>query len=412
MPKLNFEIMIINNNKYASDTKLSLDTLQGWFSGTKISFIENDSSYDVKFKSDDGDINFDFEIIEHESDNGPSSYIVTFKSLTNIYKKKIFLYDNFLTELKIVLNKNYCLSYSLNRELSKYYSRQLYTVFHDFEVGLRRFMHLIFFKTFGPKWDEKIIPKELKNSVVYRFDNHISDHIIEEFELAAIENLLFKPIFIEKIDTEEKKYISPLQNIGSYDKPEYAIPIDFVLNSTSNYTAFSLWDRYFSQYVRYRFKGEKFIESFKKIRQIRNKVAHNKKITNKDYIEANNFLKAFQVELKRISNSILAPDQQESVDSNFASALQINSQMIEAIKAYLLPTIQVPEITEIIKNINYPNTQIDKTIKNINKPYEEFKNTVQAVTTPLEETMSSVKNALDIYEQANVLPKMKEGLDQ
>lgn len=343
MPKLTFEVMIVNNSTKRKKLNLTLSEIKKWFSNSQIIFTNSNEVEDVKFKSQKGEIPFSFELKEYNSDLPEhSSFILIFKSLTNVYKPKITLYDDFVKELKIIISKNHCKSYFLNRELSKYYSRELYTIFHDFEVGLRRFMHLIFFKTFGPNWEEEIIPKEFKNSVEYRFDNKISDHIIEEFELAAIENLLFKPIFIEKKDTENNKDIYPVQNIGSYDKPEYVLPINFILNSTSNYNVFSLWDRYFSQYVRLRYKGEQFINSFQTIREIRNKVAHNKKITHDDYIETKNFLKGFQLELTRISNSLLDSRQDHL---NYFDYSSFNKQILTAIGKSLVPNLKIKEMT-------------------------------------------------------------------
>lgn len=370
MPKLTFEVMIVNNSTKRKTLNLTLAEIKKWFSNSPIIFINSDEEEDVRFKSKNGEISFSFELKEYNSDLPEhSSFILIFNSLTNVYKPKITLYDDFVKELKIIINKNHCKSYFLNRELSKYYSRELYTIFHDFEVGLRRFMHLIFFKTFGPKWEEEIIPKEFKNSVAYRFDNKISDHIIEEFELAAIENLLFKPIFIEKTDTENNKDISPVQNIGSYDKPEYVLPIDFILNSTSNYTVFSLWDRYFSQYVRRRYKGEQFINSFQTIREIRNKVAHNKKITHDDYIETKNFLKGFQLELTRISNSLLDTEQDQL---NYFDYLDFNNQMLAAIGKSLVPNWKIKEITNAIQEMTNPYVNIGKSLANITSSYPKI----------------------------------------
>lgn len=370
MPKLTFEVMIVNNSTKRKTLNLTLAEIKKWFSNSPIIFINSDEEEDVRFKSKNGEISFSFELKEYNSDLPEhSSFILIFNSLTNVYKPKITLYDDFVKELKIIINKNHCKSYFLNRELSKYYSRELYTIFHDFEVGLRRFMHLIFFKTFGPKWEEEIIPKEFKNSVAYRFDNKISDHIIEEFELAAIENLLFKPIFIEKTDTENNKDISPVQNIGSYDKPEYVLPIDFILNSTSNYTVFSLWDRYFAQYVRRRYKGEQFINSFQTIREIRNKVAHNKKITHDDYIETKNFLKGFQLELTRISNSLLDTEQDQL---NYFDYLDFNNQMLAAIGKSLVPTLKIKEITNAMQEMTNPYVNIGKSLANITSSYSKI----------------------------------------
>lgn len=362
--------MIVNNSTKRKTLNLTLAEIKKWFSNSPIIFINSDEEEDVRFKSKNGEISFSFELKEYNSDLPEhSSFILIFNSLTNVYKPKITLYDDFVKELKIIINKNHCKSYFLNRELSKYYSRELYTIFHDFEVGLRRFMHLIFFKTFGPKWEEEIIPKEFKNSVAYRFDNKISDHIIEEFELAAIENLLFKPIFIEKTDTENNKDISPVQNIGSYDKPEYVLPIDFILNSTSNYTVFSLWDRYFAQYVRRRYKGEQFINSFQTIREIRNKVAHNKKITHDDYIETKNFLKGFQLELTRISNSLLDTEQDQL---NYFDYLDFNNQMLAAIGKSLVPTLKIKEITNAMQEMTNPYVNIGKSLANITSSYSKI----------------------------------------
>lgn len=372
MPKLTFEIMIINNSTQRDTLNLSLAEIKKWFIDSMIVFSDPNQEENLKFRSEKGEISFSFEMKEYNSNiENISSFILTFKSLTNVYKPKISLYDDFVQELQKIISINNCKSYFLNRELSKFYSRELYTIFNDFEVGLRRFMHLIFFKTFGPKWGENIIPKEFKNKIKHNLKSGNSDHIIEEFELSTIETLLFKPIFIEKTDIQnEEKFIKPLQNIGSYDKPEYVIPLDYVLDSTSSYTVFSLWERYFSEYVGHKFIGEKFKENFKKIRQIRNKIAHNKKVTNENFIFATTFLKEFQNEIRQISNSILNPKIRDTDITYYSSLFKINKQLQEAIRESLLPTMIIKEISESLKDITNPITEFNKKIENLNLPAE------------------------------------------
>lgn len=364
MPELKFELMLINNNKVDKTKEITSDKLKIWFNKSCITFLDNPDDQKLKFKSKNGEILFSFELFEYSSKNSTSAYILTLKSLTNVYKKKIFLYSDFVKEIKIILNRNHCESFFLNRELSKYYSKELYGIFNDFEVTLRRLMHLVFFKNYGHHWEEKFVDRKTLNDLKGKIKNSKSDHIIEEMNLYDIESLLFKEIVIEcKKDSITTFEI--MQDIGSYEDPNYVVSPEFILgNSDGVFRKFSLWEEVFSKHISKEFRGDTFEQNFKKMRQIRNQVAHNKKVNYYEFEFIKSFLKKFTKEMTLISIEASYENIPE-LSASLASAIQDSiSPIFENLK-YLNSLTNNPKMLELSKSLS--NFQIDPKIAGLSK---------------------------------------------
>lgn len=409
MPELKFELMLINNNKVDKTKEITLDKLKIWFNKSCITFLDSPDDQKLKFKSKNGEILFSFELFEYSSKNSTSAYILTLKSLTNVYKKKIFLYSDFVKEIKIILNRNHCESFFLNRELSKYYSKELYGIFNDFEVTLRRLMHLVFFKNYGHHWEEKFVDRKTLNDLKGKIKNSKSDHIIEEMNLYDIESLLFKEIVIEcKKDSITTFEI--MQDIGSYENPNYVVSPEFILgNSDGVFRKFSLWEEVFSKHISKEFRGDTFEQNFKKMRQIRNQVAHNKKVNYSEFEFIKSFLKKFTKEMTLISieasyenipelSASLASAIQDLISPIFENLKYLNSlKMLElskslsnfqidpkiAVLSKTLSNLQIdPKLLDFTKNIH--NLGTFRTTQELSRPFANFESDSDSPITDTE----------------------------
>ncbi len=302
MPKLSFEVMLVSHDKHADKKEISIEQFKSWFENSDIIFQDSieEQEQKVNFVSSMGQIPFIFEMKEYKSKEYTSASLLKFTSQTNVYKPKIFLYDNFLKQLKIIVSRHYCNSYFLTRELSRHYSKELYEIFNNFEISLRKLIHLVFFNNFGHLWETKLFDKNILGMLKSNMKSNESDHIIEEMDLSDIETLLFREIVIECRNESSVNY-KIMQNIGTYNQPEYILSPDFVLNNVGSFRRFSLWDEFFSKNMKKEFHGSEFIENFTKMRKIRNKVAHNKKVIYSDFIFINTFLKKFTKEMNLLS---------------------------------------------------------------------------------------------------------------
>lgn len=361
--------MLINKNKRDEQKNISLGKLKNWFSESYIFFPDEQEEQNLKFRSPKGEILFSFELTEYTSKESSPAYILTLNSHTNVYKPKIFLYNDFVNELKKFLNINHCESVFLNRELSKYYSNELYSIFNEFEVTLRRLMHLVFFKNYGHHWEEKLFDKSIVSELKKKIQETKSDHIIEEMNLSAIESLLFKEIVIES-KKDSVATFELMQNIGSYDNPKYVVSPEFILNANGgSFRTFSLWEEVFSKHISSEFQGPVFEEKFKKMREIRNKVAHNKKVKHSDFTFIKSFLNKFTKEMMLIS-----------VEKKYSSIPELSTSLASAIQNFMSPISETlkyldtlslnPKIVELSKS--FSNFGMDPKIVELSKSLSNF----------------------------------------
>ncbi|WEA13301.1 hypothetical protein [Lactococcus garvieae] len=398
MPQFTFNILVFPVKMRSGEKHKSIPET---FKNTNISLSATNETA-VYTSTTGGKINFTYsEIDDRES---PSNHkVITFGSQDDIEEKNIEIYDEFIKDLKISLSKFQYQAIFLDKSLSKYYSEKLYPLLHDFEIELRKFIHAIFFKIFGANWEKQLLPQYLLDENNYKVGLDGSDHIIEELELSTIENLLFNPNFVERIDESGSSAIVPLQNIGSYNNPNYVVPINFLSSDENRYTFFSLWEKYFSSHVSEQFQGTDFFKNFGKLRNIRNQVAHNKKVTNSDLLFAKEFLTKFIAEINSISTALLFKATTTPEISPLFESVQRNEQMAKAIRATLAPSldfiqhfksasIPTEEILENLKEVTLPQQQMAENLKNISLPVSEILENMRQVTLPQQQIAENLKN--------------------
>lgn len=316
MNRLSFEIMVIpptKNNTAEEDpspTRNSRSSVALWFQNSKIQPINNSRQVQTVFYKarENKNIEFSLRLTDFKSIDFDVAHIFEFSIQEDIHWKNMSFYDDFIKEFEIIVQKNRGKCLFLDRKLSKYYSEKMYPLFNDFENELRRLIQVVFFKELGREWEERaFLPKQLRETN--------RKPILEELNLTGLETLLFKKIFAQKGEGDGLQ----TKLIRVDDTPDALNDLlDFFTDFDGRVRRFSAWDEYFSKYMKSEFQGKVFIEKYKKVKKIRNKVAHNKKVRNEDFQFIKTFLVHFTEEIKSLSTSMIHKTELPSFGNSFA----------------------------------------------------------------------------------------------
>lgn len=210
--------------------------------------------------------------------------------------------------------------------LSEYYCKKLYPKYAQYERKLRYMILIIVTKAYGAGWIENTVDENAKQSISDRAHNSFSnlkmDEILEYLELSEIENYLFLPPDIDVKMCLEKEFTP--EKIDSLEKEEICLLLDQIRNPKC------LWERVFTEIG----DVNEWKKYMKDIHNIRNSVAHQKKITSKQYYDT----------LKQLNN----------INCELDSAIEVavSKEITESKKIDILGSFASLAGKLIIKNIN------------------------------------------------------------
>lgn len=181
--------------------------------------------------------------------------------------------------------------------LSEYYCKKLYPLYAAYERKVRYMILLMVTRSYGDKWIDNTIDDDTKTSISEKarsgFSNINMDEVLEYFDLAELENYLFLP---PKVDTNNYLHNELTdEKMESLDKDKICSLIRRVRDPKS------LWERVFAEIGDV---GE-WKASMHDIHDVRNSVAHQKKITTQQYNETISRLKNINTKLDKAIESAI-----------------------------------------------------------------------------------------------------------
>ena len=210
--------------------------------------------------------------------------------------------------------------------LSEYYCKKLYPKYAQYERKLRYMILIIVTKAYGAGWIENTVDENAKQSISGRAHNSFSnlkmDEILEYLELGEIENYLFLPPDIDVKMCLEKEFTP--EKIDSLGKEEICLLLDKIRNPKC------LWERVFTEIC----DVNEWKKYMKDIHNIRNSVAHQKKITPKQYYDT----------LKQLNNT--------NCELDSAIEVAVSKEITESKKIDILGSFASLAGKLIMKNIN------------------------------------------------------------
>ncbi len=175
-------------------------------------------------------------------------------------------------------------------EVSQYYCKEGYPIVNNVENLLRKLIYQFMIQKVGGSWTRKTMPENLKKSMSKR--------------VGQFENCLYEADFIQLMDFLFKPYSIECPN---YDDMIKLIHESDNLEKLKNIAPRSNWDKYFSSVVNF----NNLQEEWNKLYELRNKVAHNKPFTKKDFKDLDRIASDVTIKLTKALeqlNEISVPD--------------------------------------------------------------------------------------------------------
>lgn len=156
---------------------------------------------------------------------------------------------------------------ALKDAVSEYYCNKISPEMAKYERLLRELIFTVMVKALGNEWSSETIPQNIIKEIKQRriTNNEILERGLCEMTLKQIENYLFKPF--SKNNTTDRKRYKPI----------------------------IIWEKYF---VKDGVELENIKEVLSKIRQYRNRIAHNKEFYKKDYLDCKKIVDKFNADLE------------------------------------------------------------------------------------------------------------------
>ena len=159
--------------------------------------------------------------------------------------------------------------------LSKYYCEKLYPKYSEYERKLRYMVLLVVTKAYGKGWIANTIKGKIEKNVSAKARNSINrihmNDILEYFDLNDLENYLFAPPEMDVVQFVENE-LTP-EKLSALNKGQICLLIENIRRPSC------LWERIFTDVG----TAEEWKNLTKAVHGIRNCVAHNKKISKKQY---------------------------------------------------------------------------------------------------------------------------------
>ena len=265
------------------------------------------------------------------------------KATVDIHWRKTYFYDKFRARISGVLSQHFEVTL-YSADLSAYYAKKCYSTLLDYETNLRKIFYLIYhFYDVTAATDGR--KKQTLNAYV------------EDLDLSQLEKLLFAKDWLLVGKSYEFYGISKDSNL--YEKlSKIAEKIEFR----------SLWEVNIKPLLP---KYDIDEEVIKKIRNVRNKVAHHKEMSFNDWKFCKNEVRTYANKFHKIQDELLERKFYQNTKVSTVALqglLEMSKQFQKAVEAYT-KTIQAHNailfgetITKAMKSITIPRIDIYKTI--------------------------------------------------
>lgn len=178
----------------------------------------------------------------------------------------------------------------INDSLSTYYSKRLYSKLAFYERSMRALISAIFIPVFKDSWAtelQDVLGKEIKGN-----KKEILEGALEKLDLSDLESIFFDEKLYLSVDNYDSKF--KLEKIDELSKEK-------LVKIIKQNRPISLWEKEISKYA--------FIsnaqERMKRVRGLRNKIAHNKSFSDKNFNNLKKELNFITPKLNEAEDKIL-----------------------------------------------------------------------------------------------------------
>ncbi|MFD1416271.1 hypothetical protein [Oceanobacillus jeddahense] len=261
--------------------------------------------------------------------------------------------------------KNQFYMVAIKDSLSLYYSERVYGRLSNYERKMRALILAIFIPAYNKSW-----VKELKNVTTEETskklqENSMLEKALENLDLNNLEEIFFELNFnVDKNNYDEKFDVINIENLTKED----------LVAIIKKNKPVSFWDKYISRYVTI----DNARHRMNKIRNQRNRVAHHKTFSDRNFKELKNELDCFILKLSEAESKII----EEHSEPN---TVQLMGGIIDSVTKLNLDLSFLKQFQESISQIVPPSFKaIDFALsEQISAPLQEAIENFNKILRPL-----------------------------
>ncbi len=193
------------------------------------------------------------------------------------------------------------------------YSIQSYPIINNVENLMRKLIILFMTINVGKEWTIKNLSNSISQKVA---KNELKTNDIYKIDFIQINDVLFKKYADLDVGNNLRNVVKKIDSNELVDKTE-------IINELSPFIPKSNWERYFENKVDY--SGIELSKAWKKLYDLRNKVAHNRGIDKSDFEDiktiSGKITKAISNAIKNVFEIQLTDDEKLNVVVNIGSEL-------------------------------------------------------------------------------------------
>ncbi|AIF97274.1 HEPN domain-containing protein [Alteromonas australica] len=244
--------------------------------------IQNESSLIIQSnKLHSGNLKLDYKIrCGSVSGKAQRYFYISVKGKNN----ELLQYTKSLRELKKALGEQNFIIETLQDDVSFYYSRKAYSIIHEIENLMRKFITFFMIAKVGKDWVSDNLPSQVKSALKKTKPRKYS---------SELQKLDFKDLGFILFDTYQLADNTSLYNkIKSYKSSD-----EILLSDLKNFIPRSNWDHFFSEQVE--IEGPTLKSKWERLYELRNSVAHTSYLSSDKYEEIRDLVSELKPTLER-----------------------------------------------------------------------------------------------------------------
>ncbi|MBE6007752.1 MAG: hypothetical protein E7235_00975 [Lachnospiraceae bacterium] len=176
--------------------------------------------------------------------------------------------------------------------ISESFCKRLYPMYAEFERSIRSMILFILTKAYGSNWKNETVSEDMMNVIRENAKGNVPlNQVLENMDMKMLESYLF-----DKRDIDYSAKINSDLSAENLEKLEKSEICEIIENMRPT----SLWERNFEKIG----KQDKWEKRILEIHDMRNKVAHQKTISNEEFTDSRKKIKSINKDLEKAIDGI------------------------------------------------------------------------------------------------------------
>ena len=306
-------------------------------------------------------------------------------------------YSKLLRQIKTVFFEQGFIVETLRDDISFYYSKHAYSMIHEIENLMRKFIAFFMITNVGKDWVSDSIPEQVKAAIKKCKPREYASEL-QKLDFKVLGSLLFD-------EYQNQSNTSLHRKIASYKGIN-----EVVLEDLRSFVPKSNWDRYFKKHINY--EGAALAKKWEKLYELRNSVAHTSSLSRINFDDIKELVEdvkpVLQEAFETLGNLNLDTSERLAISQSVATKLdtevasyfsKVNSieeeirslapeksdMSIENLLVYLKDNSFIEEVTynkilkliELKGSVSFDSKASSKSINNLAAEIDELQESIQ-----------------------------------